>query len=685
MPSLVNGLGGLAGFGEGFLQSNDDRSTASIDITSIFGADGLYLNGAHYKTLFVNNNGNITFGGPLASGDPIAMGQAASPLVIAPYWMDLDGTGSRNPSPGGTSTGTQFVFFDLDASHKTFTATWDDIGYSPTHATTPAAFQVQLIDAGGGDFDIAFIYEFIGPVGADQPNIARAGFSLGRTGGVATSYELAASGNATQIALVDTSAGNTGQAGVWMWHIRGGKLIGPSDPPVTPPPTEPPVTPPVVPPVVPPVTPPVTPPITPPPTEPPVMPPVVPPVTPPPVEPPVTPPIVPAADVTFSVSGPGLHREGDTGVTSFDVQIGRAGDLLGPSTVRWVIVIDDPTDLAPGQALSGEAVFGIGQESLTIPISVLGDKVFEQDEQFLFKLVSATHGANTFDPGGSSFGVIINDDAPVTFAFSGPQLRPEGLSGSTPFEFTVIRAGELGLASTVRWELTPGEADAFDFAAGQPLSGVVTFAAGESQAKIIIQVAGDARPEFDEIFGIKLTSATTGTATFTPTAATTGTILDDDIRHSLLVSTPTALVLPEGNSGTTAFNFNLLRTGDLSLAVTTGYHITLPVIGGVSAGEIQTPLDGVVTFAAGVAEAMLTVVVNADTTPEDNEAFSVALGGGDFNDLTLSGVVMNDDQSSGFGAPIRDLPLGLGGMDGEPTSFIELLVGGTLWAGAGGL
>ena len=139
MPSLVNGLGGFANFGEGFLQASDDGSTAAIDITSIFGAAGLYLNGTHYKTLFVNNNGNITFGGPLASGNPIQMGQATSPVIIAPYWMDLNGAGPPNPSPGGTSEGTQFVFFDLDASHKTFTATWDDIGYSATHATSPAA------------------------------------------------------------------------------------------------------------------------------------------------------------------------------------------------------------------------------------------------------------------------------------------------------------------------------------------------------------------------------------------------------------------------------------------------------------------------------------------------------------------------------------------------------------------
>jgi hypothetical protein len=413
-------------------------------------------------------------------------------------------------------------------------------------------------------------------------------------------------------------------------------------------------------------------------------PPAEPPVVPPPETAPVPDPTKPDIEVSFSVTLAGLQREGDEGTSAHDAQIHRSGDLVGPSLVSWEIEIDDPNDLVPGQVLSGVAYFATGQQIVDIPIGVVGDRIFEQDDKFTFKLTSATHGLKTFDPGVTAVGVIVNDDAPVNFAFAGPQIRPEGLVGSTPFEFVVIRSGELSVASTVHWEVTPGQADALDFAPGQPLSGDVTFAPGATLASIIVQVAGDTRPEFDETFGIRLTSATTGAAISSPTAATTGTILDDDLRHSLLVATPTALVLPEGNDGETAFRFNLLRTGDLSAAVTTKYAITTPAVGGLGAGEIQTPLSGVVTFAAGSAEAILTVVINADTTPEDNETFSVALGGGDFNNLILSGVVMNDDQSTGA-TPISGAPLALGGMDGEATSFIQLLVGGGLWTGDGGL
>ena len=53
-------------------------------------------------------------------------------------------------------------------------------------------------------------------------------------------------------------------------------------------------------------------------------------------------------------------------------------------------------------------------------------------------------------------------------------------------------------------------------------------------------------------------------------------------------------------------------TGDLTQAVTTSYAITTPAIGGVGTSEIQTPLNGLVTFAAGAAE-VRAITRNADT------------------------------------------------------------------------
>jgi hypothetical protein len=131
VPSLINGLGGAAGFGEGVLARNDDGSTAAIDIRSIFGPSGLNFFGTNYTTLFVNNNGNITFGDDLSQyiGAPIGGGGLTVPIIAA-YWFDIDTReGIDTPSPGGTSTGSNLVYYDLDTTNRIFTATWDDVDW----------------------------------------------------------------------------------------------------------------------------------------------------------------------------------------------------------------------------------------------------------------------------------------------------------------------------------------------------------------------------------------------------------------------------------------------------------------------------------------------------------------------------------------------------------------------------
>ena len=182
LPSLVNGLGGTAGFGEGTLARNDDGSTPAIDIRPIFGSAGLNFFGVSYTSLYVNNNGNLTFQGPLSEyiAAPIGGGGLTRPIIAA-YWFDIDTRGGIDtPSPGGTSTGSNLVYFDLDATNRIFTATWDDVGYYSTHIGSPNAFQIRLIDMGSGNFDIEFIYEVINrsfsDTNSDPGEAPRAGY-----------------------------------------------------------------------------------------------------------------------------------------------------------------------------------------------------------------------------------------------------------------------------------------------------------------------------------------------------------------------------------------------------------------------------------------------------------------------------------------------------------------------------
>ena len=68
MATMNSGLGGPAGYGENVFSTtpktaggNDDGSIL-VDITSVFGPGGIDYFGTSYTGLYVNSNGNISFG-----------------------------------------------------------------------------------------------------------------------------------------------------------------------------------------------------------------------------------------------------------------------------------------------------------------------------------------------------------------------------------------------------------------------------------------------------------------------------------------------------------------------------------------------------------------------------------------------------------------------------------------------
>ena len=168
MAALVNGLGGDVGFGENYLARNDDYYTSFIDLTSIF-PSGMNFFGTTWTGLYVNNNGNVTFGSGLYSFTPTSIGGSFSSPIIAPFWGDVD-TSSINyydanisdgfvtPTAGGNSMGSNLTWYDIDTTTNTFTVTWDDVGYYSSNTDKLNAFQLQLISTGNGNFDIVYRY-----------------------------------------------------------------------------------------------------------------------------------------------------------------------------------------------------------------------------------------------------------------------------------------------------------------------------------------------------------------------------------------------------------------------------------------------------------------------------------------------------------------------------------------------
>ncbi|WP_375454131.1 Ig-like domain-containing protein [uncultured Methylobacterium sp.] len=222
--SLVVGLGGTPGFGETTLEPNDDESSSAIDITGVFGAGGLNFFGGAYTSIYINTNGNITFNGPSATFVPTVIDAGADNPIIAPFFADVDTRGgAAAATQGGTSTGSNLIYVDQDAANGVVTITWDDVGYYNSRTDSLNAFQLQLVDLGGGDFDIVFRYEAVNWTlgSASEGQSARAGYAAGNGENF---YELPQSGDATALLALPTIAGNTGIAGVYVFQVEKGAV-----------------------------------------------------------------------------------------------------------------------------------------------------------------------------------------------------------------------------------------------------------------------------------------------------------------------------------------------------------------------------------------------------------------------------------------------------------------------------
>ena len=95
---LVDGLGGAIGFGEGVLARGDDFSN-NITIPSTFSGGQLVVNGTNNSLININNDGQLTIGSLKLGIWPGDADTRAGPLA---------------PSPGGTSKGSNQVWYDFD-------------------------------------------------------------------------------------------------------------------------------------------------------------------------------------------------------------------------------------------------------------------------------------------------------------------------------------------------------------------------------------------------------------------------------------------------------------------------------------------------------------------------------------------------------------------------------------------
>ncbi|HXO14608.1 MAG TPA: nidogen-like domain-containing protein, partial [Mycobacterium sp.] len=132
------------------LPANDDGSTGQVALPFT-----LDFYGRSYSDLWVNNNGNVTFSGSLATYTPFSF-TATTPPIIAPFFADVD---TRGPGSGLVTYGNTTY-----EGHTAFCVDWPNVGYYYAHTDKLDDFQLLLVsrsDIAPGDFDIIFNYDRI--------------------------------------------------------------------------------------------------------------------------------------------------------------------------------------------------------------------------------------------------------------------------------------------------------------------------------------------------------------------------------------------------------------------------------------------------------------------------------------------------------------------------------------------
>lgn len=167
-PNIVTTGGGNAANVEQANGRNDD-GFMSLSL----GFDVTFFN-TTYNSLFINNNGNVSFGSGISAYIPTGPTGASAP-IISPFFGDVDTRNSASGVVHYNRTSDQLV------------VTWDNVGWYNQQGSPTNSFQLVLRSDSYavpfGEGLIGFFYETMGWAATQTNTVAAAGFGDGRGNG----------------------------------------------------------------------------------------------------------------------------------------------------------------------------------------------------------------------------------------------------------------------------------------------------------------------------------------------------------------------------------------------------------------------------------------------------------------------------------------------------------------------
>lgn len=298
---------------------------------------------------------------------------------------------------------------------------------------------------------------------------------------------------------------------------------------------------------------------------------------------------------------------GVVSTTATDINYSLGGTAIGGGT--------DYTE-----TINGMVTIPAGQNSVTLPVSVVNDQTVESTETVQ---ITASVAANSFGivvaNSPQTINVIDNDEA--TLSISGPVSITEGHAGTLTATFNVALSHATESSFTVNYNTADGTAIAnTDYISN---AGVLNFdglTAGQVRS-ISVTINGDTNVEADETFNVNLNSLS---ANFSnrlklATPAATSTILNDDGGDIKITATDGA---EAGQiAGKFTFSFDPGVTSDQPTII--NYTLGGTAFNGTDYTDASS---GSITIPAGTNSVTLSLPVFDDAIVEDNETVTITTG-----------------------------------------------------------
>jgi hypothetical protein len=329
----------------------------------------------------------------------------------------------------------------------------------------------------------------------------------------------------------------------------------------------------------------------------------------------------------------------------FTVALGQPAGQGGAS-VDFATAGETATQGSDYTGRSGRLNFAEGEQQKEVAVSVLMDSTPEPDETFVVNLSNPTNAA-ILD--GVGRGTIRNDDSGPPEISIDDVSHEEGNSGTTPFTFTVSLShpAQAGTVS-VRYQTVDGSArEPSDYTGSGPVALALTFAAGETEKQVTIDVNGDVQEEPNETFSVQLSSPNGGTIA---DGQGTGRILNDDGPGPGIEILD--VTQQEGTGGNGTFFFSVTHDGQ---APAGGIEFDYSTVDGTAkAGSDYVAESGHVSVPEGQFAPQIRVEVVSDSRFEPDEAFAIRLSnarGAPLADGDARATIQDDD----FGVSVGDV------------------------------